>query len=404
MLDQNKNEPIFNLLQAALFEKEITLPEDVDWNQILQEMKKQTIAGLPYEWLYNKNILDDKIKTQWNQTVVFQMVFWVKIMQEQESLIQLMNANDIDMVILKGAAAAIYYPKPDLRVMGDIDFFVHPQNFQKAYHILLKNGYQLVYPEDHAPHHIVLKKNNIIFEIHKSLSIIARNNAGKHQKYLQNLIETGLCSIEQRKIEKWTFPMFPRLQNGMVLLLHVVQHLKGGLGLRQIADWMMFVDKELNDEVWKSEFQPVLQNIKLEKFAIILTKMCQLHLGLKTENITWCFSADPSLCNELLDYFMEKGNFGRKTTGNGKVVSILSTDKNLIQFLKRLQHNGKINWKLAKKYSILQPFAWFYQICKYIQCSFNNTHPILLVKDWKKHKRFLQLFDDLKLFEKSEKD
>ncbi len=51
------------------------------------------------------------------------------------------NEHNIDMVILKGAAASIYYPRPDLRVMGDIDFFVHPQKFQKTYQILLENGY-----------------------------------------------------------------------------------------------------------------------------------------------------------------------------------------------------------------------------------------------------------------------
>ncbi len=74
----------------------------------------------------------------------------------------------------------------------------------------------------------------------------------------------------------------------------------------------MFVNTELNDEIWRLEFQPILQKIKLEKFAMTLTRMCQLYLGLKTENVTWCLSIDRSLCDELLKYFMEKGNFGRK--------------------------------------------------------------------------------------------
>ena len=133
------------------------------------------------------------------------------------------------------------------------------------------------------------------------------------------------------------------MQNGIVLLLHVVQHLISGLGLRQIIDWMMFVNSELNDETWRLEFQPILRKIKLEKFAIILTRMCQLHLGLRTEDITWCHSADPLLCNKLLDHFMEKGNFGRKAAKNGKIVFILSANRTPLKFFKRLQDSGIYN-------------------------------------------------------------
>ena len=37
---------------------------------------------------------------------------------------QLFENNNIPLVILKGTAAAMYYPKPQLRTMGDIDFLV----------------------------------------------------------------------------------------------------------------------------------------------------------------------------------------------------------------------------------------------------------------------------------------
>lgn len=414
MLNADKNKLIFDLLQAALFQKDITLPNNIDWNQILQEMKIQTIAGLPYEWLCSRNVLDAKIKMYWNQIVVFQVSFWVKLMHEQELLIQLMRKNNINMVILKGAAAAIYYPRPDLRTMGDIDFLVNPKEFQKAYHILLENGYQLCDPEGDKDYHIAFKKNNVTFELHNTLPII---RSIKNAPFLQELIEDGLCHAEQKSIEQWNFPMLPRLQNGIILLLHIVQHIKRGLGLRQIVDWMIFVDKELNDEIWKSEFQPILQKIKLETFAITLTKMCQLYLGLKTENITWCHSADPLLCKELLNHFIEKGNFGRKAGKSGIVIYALSTEKKFSRFFKKLQRNGKNHWKLAKKHPILRPFAWlyltckyvqilrpfswFYQTCKCIQHSSNKKHPLQLIKkEWKKIREKVQLFDALELFEK----
>ena len=45
--------------------------------------------------------------------------------------------------------------------------------------------------------------------------------------------------------------MFPPLENGLVLLGHINQHLEEGLGLRQILDWALYVDKALDDDAWE---------------------------------------------------------------------------------------------------------------------------------------------------------
>lgn len=399
LLNKNENKIIFDIVQAALFQKEIEISKKVELNRIFQEMKDQTIAGIPYEWLSSKNILDVETKKQWDKFMMFQMAFWIKLMQEQENLIQLMKQNYINMVILKGTAAAIYYPKPEVRSMGDIDFFVNPKDFQKACKIMIENGYRSVHEKQTSPHHIAFKKNKVTFEVHKSLSIIARNHVGNHQEYLQTFMENGLVLAEQKKIEHWEFPTFPRLQSGLVLLLHITQHLKTGLGLRQILDWSMFVNQELDDEIWKTEFQPILQKIGLETMAITVTRMSQIYLGLTTEGITWCLSADQKLCEKLLEYFMEKGNFGKKAAEKERGVKVLSVDKNLLEFLKKLQYNGRNNWKLTEKYWILRPFAWIYQMCIYIQLALNRKHPISTFrKDWKKSRERIQLFRKLKLF------
>lgn len=50
------------------------------------------------------------------------------------------------------------------------------------------------------------------------------------------------------------FLMLPPLANGMVLLVHLAQHLKTRLGIRQVIDWMLFVKNELNNEFWDHSF------------------------------------------------------------------------------------------------------------------------------------------------------
>ena len=57
--------------------------------------------------------------------------------------------------------------------------------------------------------------------------------------------------MEKVELDDFLIPVLPSLQNGLVLMLHIVKHLKSGLGLRQIIDWMMYVDKQLDNEKWE---------------------------------------------------------------------------------------------------------------------------------------------------------
>ena len=44
-------------------------------------------------------------------------------------------------MILKGAAAAGYYPDPAGRAMGDVDFLVPRERYEDALHLMTEQGY-----------------------------------------------------------------------------------------------------------------------------------------------------------------------------------------------------------------------------------------------------------------------
>ncbi len=127
-------------------------------------------------------------------------------------------------------------------------------------------------------------------------------------------------------------------------------------------DWMMFVHVELNDELWENEFKALAQEAGLEKLAITITCMCRKWLGLPDE-ITWCNDADEDLADAILRRIFIDGNFGHeRPVTDGIQVEIRK--KGLFPYL---QFAGMTNWKLAQKYRILRPFAWLYQVCRYIR-------------------------------------
>ena len=101
--------------------------EACDWNAVYAEMKDHAIAFLAQKWLENgalKSGMDEALRNEWLRGCMRQQVRWIQIMGAQDRMLRVLAENQIDCVIIKGAAAAIYYPQPSLRAMGDIDFLV----------------------------------------------------------------------------------------------------------------------------------------------------------------------------------------------------------------------------------------------------------------------------------------
>lgn len=116
-------------------------------------------------------------------------------MHAQDQLINLMEQHNIPCVIIKGAAAMMYYPHPSMRAAGDIDFLVKREDYDKAAGILENNGYQLEQEKNPEKHHYGYEKNGISFELHKRLGIIKDTD-----EKLLSLFEKGITNREWHTI------------------------------------------------------------------------------------------------------------------------------------------------------------------------------------------------------------
>ena len=227
-------------IQAGLFNKPVDIPLDVDWKKVFIESKLQTITGIVHEGL--RGYISRDIDAEWRKFDYFNISYFIKIVDEQGRFVDLLNKAHIPFVILKGTAAAIYYPVPELRIMGDIDFYVPPECFDQAKILLTNNQYVFVEKKNINDRHLALYKNGIRFEMHRRFSIEPISD------YVDKCIEECMDKLHIGTIRNRNFPMLPPLENGLVLLSHLRKHLMAGIGLRQIIDWMMYVDSVLNDD------------------------------------------------------------------------------------------------------------------------------------------------------------
>lgn len=343
MVSLNKEQVgLIEILKAALFDLSLKIPESINWDNLFEIAKAQCIVPLIASYVPEEH------RNEWLKISYQIRAHYMHMIYEQDALVRLFKTNNIPLVIFKGTAAAIYFPNPSLRTFGDIDFYISDKQWESALKLLEVNGYSFLSKDSRQ---YEFDKNGIEFELHSMIS-------SKHYNNVDHLYKNGLKNAVEYRISSITFPGFPKYENGLVLLGHIMQHLKGaGIGLRQIIDWMMFVHNELDDSAWEYSFKPLAVEAGLEKLAITVTYMCKKWLGLP-DSITWCDDAIEEVADQLLIRVFEDGNFGHNRALYENVKRSIKTEG----LFKYLQRSGIDNWNWAQKHSFFRPFAWLYQI------------------------------------------
>ena len=346
---------VMQLLRASLFTDEPVKLED--WHTVFEEMRTQTVAALPCNWLKKHPTHD---YSSWLNFCTLQQGQWVRVMHGQDQLLKLLESNNIPCVIIKGAAAAMAYPYPTLRSMGDVDVLVKRADLDSAAKVMECNGYVLTKVKNHTGHHYNYSKDKISYELHKKIPIIDDKN-----EELLSLFEKGIDERIWHETEGYRFPTLPYLLNGLVLVFHINQHLREGLGLRQIVDWMMYVNG-LDETQW-AELIHLLKSTGMERLALTTTAISQRYLGLRH-----IVNENGLPTKELMNHIMEAGNFGVKAGLNGKIAAFSLSVTNETGLFRRLQVGGLSQWKAVMKYPFLRPFAWGFQCFHILGILFKN--------------------------------
>lgn len=345
----------------------------VDWPTVYEEFRTQSLLPLTYPWIKKYGIRNSEIADKWTNSFVTQSFMWYKAMDEQKKLIDLLSSNGHPIVIMKGIANSVYFPNPQLRVSSDVDFLVRWDEYDQVFEFLLQSGYTLVGEKKESKHHVVLAKNNIVFEMHKRPG--GTRITGKYAD--QEMVDFFQKGLEERVTVtclQYEIPVFPAIHTAMVLLLHTAQHMREGIGLRHVLDWMMFVKENVDDQFWDSELQHRAQLGNVETLAKVMTKMCKRHLGL-TSSITWCDSADDKACDQLLEYVFCQGDFGAKAGSKDAEVRLLAESRNVSSFMKRLYRSSLYSMPAAKRSIVLRPVAVIYQLFRYAKKWVTRSHP-----------------------------
>lgn len=306
------------VLRAALWGEEYKpeKPDEVKPSEIFEDLKLHTVAALPNRLVQEVCRLggEGELQPVWMRYSMQTAVTALENLEAIGEITELLGEAGIKPVILKGMAAAIYYPVPEIRTPGDVDFIVPPEDFDRAEQILEENGYNVEKKASYTRHDR-LTKDGVEFEFHRYFTYLLT----AQEKRLEEMLAKGVADPECAEINGTKFYMLPPLENGLCLLEHLRHHIFTGLGLRQVSDWLKFAGSVADENFWNNEFCPALEKTQLKKLAAAVTLMGEKYMGLPHTGHNFADAeADEALADDLFKLAWTNGNFGRKFNTDGK--------------------------------------------------------------------------------------
>ena len=325
-IGQKTDDQFFALLRSGLWNE---VPErapfasGVDWEALYRLSQEQTVVPLvtdginrlPREFLPAEPermdpFLGDMMSTTKRNRVLD--AFIPKVFGALEG---------IPVVLVKGQALAQDYPDPERRQPGDIDLLLLPESYEAAKAILLPKA-TAVLDEEKEIWHQGMRYRSIEVEIHGSISTL-----------LSRKLDRQLAAFLEEQFDGRTFPTVsiggadipvPDAGfNAIYVFVHFLQHYwSGGIGLRQLADWMTFVS------VHKRDIHPVILEKRLEALGLVnmwkvFTGFAQEYLGCPAEKLPLAAMPDTKKNARIWQYIRRCGNFGKKVDRTRKEESYL---------------------------------------------------------------------------------
>lgn len=186
--------------------------------------------------------------------------------------------NRCRVMIMKGLANAILYPKPEHRNPGDIDCYLFDR-YAIGNTVAQEVGAKV---DECWYKHSVISYKGETFENHQ---YFVHTREGKRSKELEKELEKAL-EVEEREFKQLTpFTVMPPVQwIAMFLTYHACAHfLTEGLMLKQVLDWAMFLKAHQNDVNWE-KFYDFCERYHLRVFAETITAICSEYLGVEISN------------------------------------------------------------------------------------------------------------------------
>ena len=272
--------------------KEAKISKDIDWESVETLAEKQGVLGIVYDGVIrlaeiaeNADILPLTVKLRWMGKVMQgyeqQYVLYRKAVVD---LAACYHAHGYRMMLLKGLACGVNWPKPEHRPYGDIDIYLFGKckEADEALKEWFKSSKVQGFKVDNLHHHhTVFQWQGFTVENHYDfLNVHHHKSNVELEAILKSVAHTDNTCFRHTDSTDNTDICLPSANfNALFLLRHAMSHFAStGMNMRQLLDWAFFVEKHGNEVDW-DWLQGVLKKYGMVKMFDVMNVICVEDLG-----------------------------------------------------------------------------------------------------------------------------
>lgn len=370
-LDDNKK-MLLALLSSAIrgkaFQAETFV--NIDWQAIFDEAVKHQVLPLVYPLLsgMDKSMgIPKGLLECWRTDTLHACMAQEHNYFLIGNILKSFSNAGIPVIVLKGLVLRDLYPDPGLRSMGDADLLIMPGDMERAGGIL--RNFQYVLCSDDGKHAEYTHKHFLSIELHRA--IMPYDCVDKYTDFESGIWER---SVQANVGGVQAFSLSAR-DMAVYLLMHMSSHaISGGFGLRQLSDFVLFVEAHSKDMDWNGFFKTA-QWCHIETFAKILLEVCRKLLALALpEACRESGPQDSSLVNDLILDIFDGGVFGKSSNERISANRLIhyNNGKEANRLIQKLEGNIRllfpkaskmdIKYRYAERNRLLLPIAWIHRI------------------------------------------
>lgn len=395
---------LLGIVRYRLFNGEKPQLDKRNLLKLLKEAKAQTVYNTVFPFVAEKLklVMPERYEAL-QERYLANLIVNTGNYHDHCELDRVLSDEKIPYAVIKGIISSYYYPDSALRDMGDVDFLVGEDDFDKAETAIKKLGFKYNHGESGDTHIAYNRPGLSIMEMHRTVNGIPNSREGE---LIRAQIDTTIKTARRVEFDSVSCMAADDFHHGLIMLLHTVSHLTNeGIGLRHLCDWAVFVNS-FSSEKFSDMFETKLKSFGLWKFCIILTRVCENYLGIDKKDFTDSVEISDDLAEKVLEDILNGGNFGKKDANRYREIKYISdskdksvSDKGMVsQLFSSLDSKVKNN-KLVKKSIILYPVGFLCESGKYIgmlitgKRKSSDTSKMLKEASYRK-----DLYSDLDLF------
>lgn len=280
--NNNDIEAFLSLVRLGINHTAYPILQDYNWTDIQALANEQGLSAVVLDGV--EKLPDDKrppkdFTLQWIGEVLQSYEHRYELYRRAISeMAGFFNEHGLKMMVLKGYACSLNWPKPEHRPCGDIDIWLFGQ--QKEGDSFLQSEKHIKVDKSHH-HHTVFYWRDFMVENHYDFINTHRNKPNAEQE----VIFKDLGADDTHRVNVYEEAVYipsPNL-HAFFLTRHLMGHFASSIiSLRQVMDWAFFVECHSKEIDWKW-LLGILDKYHMMDFFNLINAICVDDLGFRAE-------------------------------------------------------------------------------------------------------------------------